>query len=79
MSDPVRKVLNLHLAPLQMSGRVTLGPVPGTPEFDFEQRCKAQGVRYVPPGDPLRAAVAAAVDAAAAVDEPPPDTQPSGA
>jgi hypothetical protein len=38
----------------KVSGRVTLGPVPGTPEFDFEQRCKRAGLRYVRWNDPDR-------------------------
>ena len=54
----------------EVSGKVSLGPVPGTPEFDFEQRCKAAGLRYVPPGDPLRCALEDQL--------PPPDTQRTG-
>lgn len=34
---------------VEIRGRVTLGPVPGTPEFEEEQRCKALGIEYCPP------------------------------
>lgn len=56
----------------KVRGRVSLGPVPGTPEFAFEQRCKAAGVSYVAPDSPHRAAIEAAVN------EYPPDTQRAG-
>jgi hypothetical protein len=30
----------------KVSGYITLGPKPGTPEFEEEQRCKAEGRPY---------------------------------
>jgi hypothetical protein len=64
--------LRFSLPKPKVSGRVTLGPVPGTPEFDFEQRCRRAGLRYVPPQDAARASLELAL-----IDVPP-DTQPSG-
>jgi hypothetical protein len=33
---------------VKVHGKITLGPVPGTPEFAEEQRCKTLGVEYCP-------------------------------
>lgn len=42
--DTVRGIV-LKALRVEVSGRMSCGPVPGTPEFDEEQRAKAEATR----------------------------------